>query len=237
MSVMRLTMQALSLLPNLLAQIAATQALYHRAPHAVSLLAVSKHQSVDKMRAVYEQGQRLFGENYLQEALSKMMQLRDCAIEWHFIGPIQRNKTRKIAEHFAWVQSVDKGYIAKRLHEQRPESLPPLNICIEVNMNNETSKSGVSPDELFPLLDECLTYSMLSLRGLMAIPAPQTTFDQQCETFRAVHALWVSAREYLGDRAPQFDTLSMGMSLDFEAAIKEGATMVRVGTGLFGARV
>lgn len=221
---------------NILSLIAENEAHYHRSPHSVSLLAVSKNQSVDKMRALYNEGQRSFGENYLQEALTKMEQLADCDIEWHFIGPIQSNKTRKIAEHFSWVQSVDSEKIAKRLNDQRPLSLPPLNICIEVNIDGSSTKSGVGKDDVFSLIDYCMRLPQLSLRGLMAIPEPSVFFEAQCELFHAVHELWLTCRDYLGDRAEKFDTLSMGMSADFQAAIKEGATMVRIGTAIFGER-
>ena len=221
---------------NILSLIAENEAHYQRAPRSVSLLAVSKNQSVDKMRSLYNEGQRIFGENYLQEALSKMDQLIDCDIEWHFIGPIQSNKTKKIAEHFSWVQSVDSEKIAKRLNDQRPHSLPSLNICIEVNIDGAPTKSGVSKETVFSLIDYCMSLPHLSLRGLMAIPEPSVFFETQCESFHAIHELWLTCRDYVSDRTEKFDTLSMGMSADFQAAIKEGATMVRIGTAIFGER-
>jgi len=231
-----LKMQGRLLLHNIISKIREYEATYQRSPHAVSLLASSKGQSVDKMRATYLQGQRAFGENYVQEALEKMQALSDCEIEWHFIGAIQSNKTKKIAEHFSVVQSVSSEKIAQRLNDQRPLSMPPLNICIEVNIDHETTKQGVFQDELFALLKYCCELSHLTLRGLMCIPAIQHDFNSQCAAFHAMAELWRASKQYLGDQAKQFDTLSMGMSADFEAAIKEGSTMVRIGTALFGER-
>lgn len=206
---------------------------YGRVSGSVQLLAASKGQSVDSIAEVYQQGQRCFGENYLQEALTKITALPDTSIEWHFIGPIQSNKTRKIAEHFAWVQSVDDVIIAKRLHEQRPAHLPPLNICIQVNSSSETSKSGVSIQNVAALMNECLALPRLKLRGLMAIPAPEIEFAKQRQQFQTLFTLWQSLR----DQGYELDTLSMGMSADFEAAIAEGSTLVRIGTAIFGERV
>ena len=205
---------------------------YGREKNAVQLLAVSKGQSVEKMRAAYLAGQRSFGENYLQEALEKMESLPMTDIEWHFIGKIQRNKTKKIAELFAWVQSIDNHLIAKRLNEQRPEWLPPLNVCIEININHETIKSGVDVDHLFSLANECMALPRLRLRGLMAIPMRSNDFMQQRHAFHQLFELYQRLRE----RGLPLDTLSMDMSGDFEAAIAEGATMVRIGSGIFGDR-
>ena len=224
------------MLHNILEQLRTHEAAYERAPHAVSLLAVSKTQSAEKIRTIYNQGQRLFGENYLQEALDKMADLTDCDIEWHFIGPIQSNKTKKIAEHFAWVQSVENEKIARRLSEQRPLHLPPLNICIEVNIDNEPTKHGVLPQEVFPLLDLCHALPHLALRGLMTIPMLTESFAAQCAAFHQMSVLWQACKERLR-HDPLFDTLSMGTSVDFKAAIKEGATMVRLGSALFGERL
>lgn len=233
---MKLKMQAPRLLRNILAQIAESEVRYQRAPHSVSLIAASKSQSIEKIRNLYLAGQGSFGENYLQEALTKIEQLTDCDIEWHFIGLVQRNKTRKIAEHFSWVQSVDDETIAKRLNDQRPVSLPPLNVCIEVNIDRELTKSGVMPELLLPLLDYCVTLPRLSVRGLMAIPLTTDIPQQQSLSFQALHTLWKHCKAHMGDRGEHFDTLSMGMSADFNEAIKEGATMVRIGTALFGER-
>jgi pyridoxal phosphate enzyme (YggS family) len=208
---------------------------YHRDPNSVSLIAASKGQSAEKILEAYQAGQTRFGENYLQEALDKMHQLEaigTALIEWHFIGPLQSNKTRKIAEHFSWVHSVDSMKNAQRLNDQRPLHLPPLNICIEVNISHEDSKSGVSIDELESLARFCSSQPRLKLRGLMAIPEPEENLERQRNAFRQLFTLYLSLRQ-LG---LELDTLSMGMSEDYEAAIAEGSTMVRIGTALFGAR-
>lgn len=200
-----------------------------RNPQTVHLVAVSKTQSADAIRQAYHAGQRLFGENYLQEALDKQQELTDLPdIEWHFIGPMQSNKTRPIAENFAWVHSVDRLKIAQRLSQQRPEDLPPLNICIQLNIDDEETKSGISIANLPELVNAIKLLPRLKLRGLMAIPAATNNTEQQRAAFRK-----------LASAAARFsfmDTLSMGMSADLEAAIAEGATLVRVGTDIFGAR-
>lgn len=205
---------------------------YHRPAHSVKLLAVSKGKSSEEILEAYAAGQRAFGENYLQEALLKMTALAQQSIEWHFIGKIQTNKTKKIAEHFAWVHSVDDMKIAKRLNDQRPAHLPPLNICIEVNISEQTTKSGIHANDMTLFAKYCTSLTRLKLRGLMAIPEEHHDFAKQ----RALcHQLSVLAR---GLRQAGFpiDTLSMGMSHDMEAAIAEGATMVRVGRAIFGPR-
>lgn len=204
-----------------------------RNPQTVQLIAVSKHQPVAAVRVAYAWGQRAFGENYLQEALDKQLQLAELGdIEWHFIGPIQSNKTRPIAEHFNWVHSVDRLKIAQRLHEQRPTSLPPLNICVQVNVDDETTKSGVSFQALPELVRAIALLPRLQLRGLMAIPAATNSPEQQ----RIAFAKLRSAFEALNAQDYGLDCLSMGMSGDMDAAIAEGATFVRVGTDIFGAR-
>ena len=170
-----------------------------------------------------------FGENYLQEALEKQTQLADLPLIWHFIGPIQSNKTRPIAEHFDWVHSVDRLKIAQRLSEQRPAHLPALNICLQVNVSGEQSKSGCSPEELTALARAVVALPNLRLRGLMAIPEPT-------DDVAAQHAAFARLRQLRDELALNLDTLSMGMSHDLEAAIAEGATWVRIGTALFGAR-
>lgn len=205
---------------------------YRREAGSVRLLAVSKKQSIEKIIEAYEAGQRAFGENYLQEALSKITALTDKQIEWHFIGPIQSNKTRKIAEHFAWVHSVDSKKIAKRLNDQRPTQLPPLNICIEVNVSHEQTKSGVMLEEVEALALYCQSLPHLALRGLMTIPAEHDNFIDQRNEFHPLQTLWTTLRQH----DIPLDTLSMGMSGDFEAAIAEGSTLVRIGTALFGQR-
>lgn len=200
-----------------------------RNEHAVGLLAVSKTKPVSALREAYASGQRDFGENYLQEALDKQSELGDLDITWHFIGPIQSNKTKAIAAHFDWVHSVDRLKIAERLSAQRPEGLPPLNICLQVNISGEATKSGCLPAELPGLASAIQALPGLRLRGLMAIPEPQDDPARQREPFAQLRELQASLNLPL-------DTLSMGMSHDLEAAIAEGATWVRIGTALFGAR-
>ncbi|WP_434679156.1 YggS family pyridoxal phosphate-dependent enzyme [Pseudomonas sp. R1-18] len=200
-----------------------------RDPAAIGLLAVSKTKPADAIREAYAAGLRDFGENYLQEALGKQAELTDLPLCWHFIGPIQSNKTRPIAENFAWVHSVDRLKIAQRLSEQRPEGLEPLNICIQVNVSGEASKSGCTPEDLSALAAAISELPRLKLRGLMAIPEPTEDVNAQAAAFAAVRTL----RDNLN---LPLDTLSMGMSHDLEAAIAQGATWVRIGTALFGAR-
>ena len=198
----------------------------------VKLLAVSKAQPVAAIREAYQAGVSLFGENYLQEALDKQRQLTDLNIEWHFIGPIQSNKTQLIAQHFAWVQSVDRLKIAQRLNDARPDDLPALQVCLQVNISGEESKSGVAPDDLAELATAVAKLPRLQFRGLMAIPAPTQDVQLQSEQFSQVRQCY----EQLREKGFNLDTLSMGMSEDFESAILQGATMVRIGAGLFGVR-
>lgn len=199
------------------------------------LLAVSKTKPAELIRQAHACGQREFGENYLQEALDKQAQLADLSdIIWHFIGPLQSNKTRAVAEHFSWVHSVDRVKIACRLSEQRPGDLAPLNVCLQVNISEEESKAGVLPDSLNALADEVAELPNLRLRGLMAIPAPNSDPTSQRRPLARLRQLQESLRQRL-PQAP-LDTLSMGMSGDLEAAILEGATLVRLGTAIFGAR-
>lgn len=200
-----------------------------RAPDAVQLLAVSKTFGADAIRAAAAAGQRAFGESYVQEALVKITALADLSLSWHFIGPVQRNKTRALAEHFDWVQSVDRAVIAQRLNDARPVTLPPLNVCLQVNISGEASKSGVMPAELPALAQAVAQLPRLRLRGLMAIPEAGVDPDLQHAQFRRL-------RQLCDDLDMPLDTLSMGMSDDLEAAIAEGATMVRVGSAIFGRR-
>lgn len=213
---------------------AATQA--GRDSASVQLLAVSKTFGPNAVFDAAAAGQRAFGENYLQEALDKMQAVRSAqpglALEWHFIGPIQSNKTRLIAEHFDWVHSVDRQKIAQRLSDQRPEHLPPLNICLQVNISHEASKSGVLPEDVLPLAQSVAGLPRLRLRGLMAIPEPAADFDAQRKPFGQLREL----QETLKRHGLALDTLSMGMSADLDAAIAEGGTIVRVGTAIFGKR-
>ncbi|MEN9867619.1 MAG: hypothetical protein RL748_3209 [Pseudomonadota bacterium] len=202
----------------------------------VRLLAVSKTFGAQEVLHAVQAGQVSFGENYLQEAIDKMAEMHILApnsmLEWHFIGPIQSNKTRPIAEHFAWVHTVERVKIAQRLSEQRPADLPDLNICLQVNISGEASKSGVAPDQLLELAQAVQALPRLKLRGLMAIPEPCDDPARQRQPFAQVRAL----RDMLAQHGIVLDTLSMGMSADMSAAIAEGATMVRVGSAIFGAR-
>ncbi len=200
---------------------------------SVALLAVSKTQGPEKVREAYAAGQRDFGENYVQEALSKISALPLPGLCWHFIGPIQSNKTREIAEHFQWVHSVDRLKIAQRLSAQRPATLGPLNLCIQVNISGEDSKSGVTLAEVADLCDAINGLDNICLRGLMAIPAPCDDTAQQRLTFRPLAQLL----QRLAVKYPQMDTLSIGMSGDYAAAIAEGSTIVRIGSAIFGARL
>jgi len=207
-----------------------------RPPQSVNLLAVSKTFGADAVIDAADAGQREFGENYLQEALDKMAAVHvarpDLALHWHFIGPIQSNKTRPIAEYFDWVHSVDREKIAQRLSEQRPAHLPPLNICLQVNISGEATKSGAMPEHAVALAKNIAVLPRLKLRGLMAIPEPAADIEQQREPFRQLRLLLDTMRE----TGLALDTLSMGMSADMDAAIAEGATIVRVGTAIFGQR-
>lgn len=207
-----------------------------RDPKSVSLIAVSKTFGPEAVIAAADAGQRAFGENYLQEAVDKMRAVRsarpDLDLEWHFIGPIQSNKTRSVAEHFDWVHAVDREKIAKRLSEQRPSTLPPLQICLQVNVSGEESKSGVSPTDVIPLARAVSAMPGLRLRGLMAIPEPSEDPLKQRAPFNQLRQLAQQLRE----AGIETDTLSMGMSADMPAAIAEGATMVRIGTAIFGKR-
>jgi len=214
------------------AAIAAAATACGRAPQAVELLAVSKTFPADAVREAYDAGQRRFAENYLQEGIDKIAALQDLQSEWHFIGPIQSNKTRPIAEHFDWVHSIDRLKVAERLSAQRPAHLPPLQICLQVNVSGEASKSGVPQEEVEALAMQVAKLPNLKLRGLMAIPAPTEDVAEQRAAFAQLRTLL----ERLNQQGLQLDTLSMGMSHDFPSAIAEGATIVRVGTAIFGVR-
>lgn len=205
-----------------------------RAPSGVTLLAVSKTVSPDRVREAFEAGQPAFGENYVQEGLDKIAALGDLRgrIAWHFIGPLQSNKTRPVAEQFDWVHAIDRLKIAERLSAQRPADLAPLQVCIQVNISNEDTKSGVLPKEVPALARAVAALPNLRLRGLMAIPAPAADLAAQRVPFAALRRLL----EELRQSGLDVDTLSMGMSADMPAAIAEGATMVRIGTAIFGAR-
>lgn len=203
-----------------------------RDPDAITLLAVSKTRPVDDIRAAYAAGQRLFGENYLQEALPKIAALADLDLEWHFIGRLQSNKTADVSRTFAWAHGLDQWRHAQRLNDQRPTGLPPLQVCLQVNLSGESSKGGITPDDLPGLAKAVAELPRLRLRGLMTMPDPNTPVETQ----RGVFARLRQLLRALHDRGLPLDTLSMGMSADLEAAIAEGATLVRIGTDIFGAR-
>ncbi|HHY0447072.1 TPA: YggS family pyridoxal phosphate-dependent enzyme [Vibrio parahaemolyticus] len=207
-----------------------------RSPESVQLLAVSKTKPVEAILEAYQAGQTAFGENYVQEGVSKVQYFAehypDNRIEWHFIGPIQSNKSRLVAEHFDWVHTIDRAKIAQRLNEQRPQELKPLQVLIQVNTSGEDSKSGVSDAEIFELAELISRLPNLTLRGLMSIPANVSDYDAQLREFEKLATL----KQALEQQYPEIDTLSMGMSGDMTAAIEAGSTMVRIGTAIFGAR-
>lgn len=198
----------------------------------ISLLAVSKTWPASAVREAAAAGQRAFGENYVQEGLDKAAELAALGLQWHFIGPLQSNKTRAVAQAFDWVHSVDRLKIAQRLSEQRPDTLPPLQVCLQVNISGEASKSGAAPADVPLLARQVAALPGLTLRGLMAIPAPTDDFAQQRQGFARLREIF----ERLNEDGLRLDTLSMGMSHDLEAAIAEGASMVRVGSAIFGER-
>ena len=204
---------------------------------AVKLLAVSKTKPIEAILVAYEAGQTVFGENYVQEGVEKIQfcQQHQIELEWHFIGPLQSNKTRLVAEYFDWMQTLERAKIADRLNEQRSPHKAPLNVLIQVNISNEASKSGVQPDDILPLAKHVENLPHLRLRGLMAIPEPTDDVAQQEQTFRQMRTLFESLQQALPHA--QIDTLSMGMTDDMQTAIQCGSTMVRVGTAIFGKRV
>ncbi|SJM93704.1 putative enzyme [Crenothrix polyspora] len=217
-------------LQHILADISILQEAAQRSPQSVLLLAVSKTKPASDIAIAYQAGQRHFGENYCQEALKKQQQLGAFDITWHFIGPIQSNKTKAIAAHFQWVHSVDSVKIAKRLSDQRPVYLPPLNICLQVNISDEKTKSGIALTDLPTLCVAIETLPRLRLRGVMAIPSPQDDFELQRQPYQQLYQAVAKLNN------PNLDTFSLGMSGDLKAAIFEGATIVRIGTALFGSR-
>ena len=219
-------------LNTVIGRIDAAIARFSREPDSVTLLAVSKTRSADELRTIAAEGITRFGENYLQEALDKMAELADLSLEWHFIGPIQSNKTRSIAEHFNWVHSVDRWKIARRLSDQRPDGLPPLNVCLQVNIDREPQKAGVAPEQAAELARQCVELSGIRLRGLMCIPLPPSEDHDPASSYERMLTLFTE----LKSAGLNLDTLSMGMSADLESAIMHGSTMVRVGTDLFGPR-
>ena len=219
-------------LQDVRARIATACQLAGRNVEDVTLLAVSKTFGAEAVRTAAAAGQRAFGENYVQEGIDKIAQLRDLALEWHCIGPLQSNKTRPVAEHFDWVHTVDRLKIAERLSAQRPEGLAPLNVCIQVNIDGGPTKSGVAPADALALARAVAALPRLKLRGIMTIPEPAPDF----EAARAVHARARALFDQLNAEGLGLDTLSMGMSADLEAAVAAGSTMVRIGTAIFGVR-
>lgn len=206
-----------------------------RNPAEIQLLAVSKTRNIAQISQAITSGIFCFGENYLQEAMDKIDQLDDSKLDWHFIGPLQSNKTRQAAENFAWVHTVDRVKIAQRLSAQRPDDMPALNICLQINIDNEESKSGFNQDQAVEVAATIAQLPKLKLRGLMAIPKPRTVYKEQRQAFAQLRVLMEQINSTL-DNCHKLDTLSMGMSADLEAAVAEGATLVRVGTDIFGAR-
>ena len=220
-----------SRLKRILAQIRQLEIAYQHKPESVLLLAVSKTKSAKDIAAAYQAGQRHFGESYYQEALKKQLELGAFEITWHFIGPIQSNKTKALAAHFDWIHSVDSLKIAKRLSEQRSSALPPLNICLQVNISGEPSKSGINLNELPELFRQVAILPNIRLRGVMAIPRPEVDFELQRLPYKSLYQALAQLENY------ELDTFSFGMSGDLSAAIAEGATIVRIGTALFGERI
>jgi pyridoxal phosphate enzyme (YggS family) len=218
------------------ARIAAACAASARSANSVQLLAVSKTFSADDVRQVAACGQRDFGENYIQEGVDKIIELQNSqpALVWHCIGPMQSNKTKLVAEHFDWAHTVDRLKIAQRLSDQRPAHIAPLNVCLQVNIDGGETKSGIAPAEVLALAAEVAKLPRLALRGLMTIPDPVEGFDAQVAVHAQARALFDEVKAALN--LPQFDTLSMGMTGDLEAAVQAGSTMVRVGTAIFGGR-
>ncbi|MDH3715311.1 MAG: YggS family pyridoxal phosphate-dependent enzyme [Gammaproteobacteria bacterium] len=219
-------------LPEVLRRIRDAELRYGRVPGSVQLLAVSKQQPAGAIRAAHALGQVQFGENYMQEALQKIAELADLDCEWHFIGPLQSNKSRHVAQHCAWLHTLDRLKLAQRLSDQRLDSQPPLNVCLQVNISAQDTKAGVAPDAVIALAKSVHGLPNLRLRGLMTLPAPAEDLRAQREPFAELRALL----EDLQRSGLPCDTLSMGMTGDLEAAIAEGATIVRVGTAVFGAR-
>ena len=219
-------------LDRIRAQILQAALTHERDPDSIMLLAVSKKKPAADIRQAYACGQTHFGENYLQEAQQKIRELEDLAIVWHFIGAIQSNKTRDIAADFDWAHCIDRVKIARRLSEQRPEGLEPLNVCIQVNLDHEDSKAGIELSQVGDLAGQIAPLPGIRLRGLMTIPAPRDSFDEQRRAFARLSAALADLRQ----QGIDCDTLSMGMTQDMDAAIAEGSTLVRIGTAIFGER-
>ena len=213
-------------------RIADAEQRFNRDPGSVQLLAVSKTKPITDIQAAIDAGQSCFAENYLQEAVEKIIHLNKAQVDWHFIGSIQSNKTRDIARYFQWIHTIDRVKVARRLSELHPDHLPPLNVCLQINISGEKSKFGIEPHALKQLADDCASLPNIRLRGLMTMPAQDSDFERQRDSFRKLRRLLSE----LQNVCPELDTLSMGTTNDLEAAIAEGATMVRIGTAIFGSR-
>lgn len=213
-------------------RIADAEQRFNRDAGSVQLLAVSKTKPVTDIQAAINAGQSCFAENYLQEAVGKIIHLSNAQVDWHFIGSIQSNKTRDIAQYFQWVHAIDRVKVARRLSELLPDYLPPLNVCLQINISGEKSKSGIEPHELKQLADDCASLPNIRLRGLMTMPAQDSDFERQRVPFRKLRQLLTELQTVY----PELDTLSMGTTNDLEAAVAEGATILRIGTAIFGAR-
>lgn len=216
---------------HLLDEIIAAKTSFGRENDKIVLLAVSKTFSASKIREAFQAGIRTFGENYLQEAITKQKELTDLDITWHFIGPIQSNKSEKISKHFDWVHTLTREKEAIMLNQHRPSDSPPLNVCVQINLNAEASKSGLLLEDVVPFCNTLKAYPKLKLRGIMAIPKVSTDFKVQCEQFKKLLLIFNELKTLYA-----VDTLSMGMSNDFKAAIKEGSTLIRIGSAIFGER-
>ena len=212
--------------------ISAAEKQYHREENSVCLIAVSKTRKIEEIISAINENQRHFGENYCQEAIEKIRIINKPEIVWHFIGPIQSNKTNQIARYFDWVHTVDRIKIARRLDKVRPENLPPLNVCIQVNTSREVTKSGISIEEIEDFIDEIKDYKHIKVRGLMSLPKIKLNIDEQRDSYLSLKKVF----NQLKKNKPELDTLSIGTTQDMEAAIAEGATFVRIGTAIFGRR-
>jgi len=225
-------MEIVNNLRKIRSKINAAEKEYHRKKNSVCLIAVSKTRKIEEIILAINENQRHFGENYCQEAIEKIRAINQPEIIWHFIGPIQSNKTNQIARYFDWVHTLDRTKIARRLNENRPENMPPLNICIQVNTSRETTKSGILVDEIKDFINEIKDYERIKIRGLMSLPKIKSNINMQRESFLRLKNIFSQLKE----NNPELDTLSIGTTQDMEAAIAEGATFVRIGTAIFGPR-
>tara|TARA_B100000029_G_scaffold7438_1_gene7860 strand:- start:19 stop:702 length:684 start_codon:yes stop_codon:yes gene_type:complete len=219
-------------LAKIRSDISAAEKKYHRRKNCVCLIAVSKTRKIDEIISAINENQRHFGENYCQEAIEKIKAISKPEIVWHFIGPVQSNKANQIARYFNWVHTIDRIKIAHRLNKMRPENMPPLNVCIQVNTSEEITKSGIPINQIEDFIDETKNYKRIKIRGFMALPKIKSSIDEQRTSFRSLKEIF----DQLKKNKPEFDTLSIGTTQDMEAAIAEGATFVRIGTAIFGPR-